>query len=562
MRLVIDKSLINLVILLVTMIPANIYSLQSTNNLSDDTVDPTIRILLITSPGEYAYEMAHVLDAMFGFDVDVTDTDQYAPLVDEYSYDGFVYMSGKYDVHPRGGLLKDMRETKKPVLWINYHAWLLGNDFFEAKGFVVNNVHSSDYTSLVSQVVYELSPTDTSEIIADSASVLYWLFTPSKQLVPAAVQSGNFTYLGYSPTLDTSRTDFNAFKSALNEAFGSIHSSGRKIWPDVESRIENARSDVFRTGIHLPVYVTKANKNKFPYDSDQLHSNLMRIKNSGAEWVSLVSVHYQDYVNSSKIYTDPERTATPELLSAVIDDAHKLGLMVRVFFVVNIAKPKNDEWRGFIRPKNKKLWWTSYNKHALKLATLAKDKGIESFVIGAELNSMQTDSDQWQRLVAKIRGDVGYRGLLGYQVNFDAMKLKWSDSLDFVGIAAYWPLAEERNPESDELNKSWLLIKEKLELWMENHPKVDLEFSEIGYVSQPYASVLPFSWNPFRGKTPSNDEQLKCYQALYKFLEDYKQIKGVHFFASTNEDVIENNLGYTPFGKPAQNVMNEIINLR
>jgi len=56
----------------------------------------------------------------------------------------------------------------------------------------------------------------------------------------------------------------------------------------------------------------------------------MRIKEIGAEWVSIVSVYYQEYVGSSRIYTDPERTPTADVLRVIIDDAQKQGTLVEV----------------------------------------------------------------------------------------------------------------------------------------------------------------------------------------------------------------------------------------
>jgi len=551
-----------LVLLFLSGLPFAQQLQSNIGNVSPAQANPVIRILIITSPGEYGFEMAKLLEDLFGFDVEVTDTDRYAPLIDEYVYDGFVYMAGKYNIPPKASLLEDMRKTNKPLLWINYHAWLLGSDFFHKKGFDVRDDYGKQYSHLLADVVSNLSPTDTTVIKAKGDKILYWLFNPNKGLEPAAAHSENFTYLGYSPTIDTSKADFRAFRSALNKAFGNISPSGYKSLSNYKQRLSSIRKDDFRTGIHLPVYVAGSTDVTHAYDSDYWHSNLIRIKETGAEWVSIVSVYYQEYVDSSRIYADPERTPRADVLRAIIDDAHKLGLHVRLYFVVNIAKPKKAEWRGFILPKNREHWWRSYQKFALLLAKLAKEKEVESFVLGAELNKMQRDAKGWQNLVSLVRNRVKYEGLLGYQVNYDALELMWAKSLDFVGIAAYWPLAGNRDPKLVELRESWSVIKNKLDTWIHQHPGVALEFSEIGYVSQPHTSEFPYTWKPFRGREQSTSEQLQCYQALYDFLFDYKAIKGVHIFASTEEDEVSGGRGYTPFGKPAQGVLEKIIDIR
>ena len=89
-----------------------------------------------------------------------------------------------------------------------------------------------------------------------------------------------------------------------------------------------------------------------------------------------------------------------------------------------------------------------------------------------------------------------------------------------------------------------------------------MEFTEVGYVSQPYSSVLPFSWKAHRGRRQSLSEQKEAYLSLLRYLRDQPKIAGIHIFASTEEDDVPENIGYTPFGKPAEYVVNDILRLR
>ena len=97
---------------------------------------------------------------------------------------------------------------------------------------------------------------------------------------------------------------------------------------------------------------------------------------------------------------------------------------------------------------------------------------------------------------------------------------------------------------------------------MAKNPSLRVEFTEVGYVSQPYSSVLPFSWKPHKGKSQSLSEQLLSYRALKEFLEHEQRIKGVHIFASTTGDDEPDSIDYTPFGKPAEKVMKQIMEIR
>jgi hypothetical protein len=183
-------------------------------------------------------------------------------------------------------------------------------------------------------------------------------------------------------------------------------------------------------------------------------------------------------------------------------------------------------------------------------------------MLGTEFTSMQGDTEEWRELIAALRTDAGYRGLIGYGVNYNSTRVDWLDALDFFGISAYWPLSDRRDPDLATLMRSWSSIDAMLRRWKASHPNVALELGEIGYVSQPYASVLPFSWKAHRGAQQSLIEQLRCYESLRAFLSTATYIAGVHFFASTAEDTDPASRGYTPFGKPAEAVMKRILRMR
>ena len=97
---------------------------------------------------------------------------------------------------------------------------------------------------------------------------------------------------------------------------------------------------------------------------------------------------------------------------------------------------------------------------------------------------------------------------------------------------------------------------------MKKHPSLRVEFTEVGYSSQLYSSVYPFSWKSSKAETQSLTEQLQSYRSLHQFLKREPKIKGVHIFASTEEDDDPASIGYTPFGKPAEKVVKQIMQIR
>lgn len=525
------------------------------------------KLLIVTAEASrvQARGLAALLGDHFAFQVSILSTDEYAPGTDERAHDGFIYLGSHYPTAPKPGFLQDIANTKKPVLWIGYHGWLLDDAFLRHKEMRIQDRHSTVYDSVVLRSVEPLPPTDTTWIEAPERAVLYWLYDAARlRTLPGAVRFGNFTYVSYFPSFDATKPDFGAFLAALRATFGGGPPPPGPL-PRYEERLGAARADRFRTGIHLPIYVATTTNTAVGYDSERLHARLARIREAGAEWVTLSQIYYQDGLRAADIRAAPELTPSFVSLRNVVRDAHAVGLMVRLSVVVNLAEGTAgpNDWRGMIRPAQADAWWRSFRDLVLRAAEFARDNEVESLNVGAELNAMQVDAPRWRELVWAVKEEAGFRGLVGYQVNFDALdSMAWADELDYIAIAAYWPLAANRDPSLAELSRSWAKIGGILANWLRRHPQVGIEFGEIGYASQPYASVLPYSWKPDRGRAQSLQEQLKCYQSLERFLAGQRLVAGVHFFASTAEDFDPKSIGYTPFGKPAGEVMTRILRSR
>lgn len=525
--------------------------------------------LLVVAPDITRPEVQELVDFLyeeFVVDISRVNSADYAPIIDEWAHDGFVYFGSDYFLVPGKGFFEDMARTSKPVLWINYHAWNLDREALARKGLSMRDRHSLEFTKMNFSGAVPLQPTDTSWVGAHNpAKILYWLYDDDwSKALPGAVVSGNLSYVSYIPSLDPSKPDFPAFEAAAHASLDRLRAEAEPRQTN-EERLQNARDDEFRAGIHLPNIFSGDGTGVISYDSPDLHANLMRIKNAGADWVTIGQTFYQEGIRASQIKTDSSRTISFAALANIVSDAHKLGLHVRLSVIVNLTEKSRgpNDWRGFIRPTNPANWWKEYRIIVLKAAKFAADNGVESFNIGAELNAMQVDSREWRDLVSAVRDVVGYRGLIGYQVNFDALDtMSWGDALDYLSISAYWPLAEDRNASLSEMITSWNGIGDLLAEWTQAHPGVELEFGEIGYASQPYAAVMPYSWRPHRAGEQDLMEQLDSYLSLADFLRKHPEIAGVGIFASTWEDMDPNSIGYSPFGKPAGEVLERIMKLR
>ena len=547
-------------------VASSITSLVS-NPVTSPLVPMTGNRVLVVAPKEALAEAQHlsaVVSSLLPLDIHVSTNQAYAPGIDERFYDGFIYLGSRYEKPPKTGLLADMAATTKPVLWIGYHAWLLEKPALLANGIHIYDQHSDIYNLIVTYVTAALPATDTTRVEAPNKRVLSWLYDASRlQPIPGAVQVDHFTYLAYFPALIPTAADFGAFQTALVATFGR-QPPAAKPQPSFDQRVAAARTDPYWGGVHLPIYVSHSHGQVVGYDADQLHANLLRIVDAGGEWLTISQIYYQDGITASQIYADPLLTPRFASIQNLVQDAQKLGLRVRLSPITNISEASRaaNQWRGMIRPAQLSSWWSSYREMMITAAKFARDNHIEALNIGAELTAMQQDQAQWRALIETVRSEVGYTGLIGYQVNFDQhsrASLAWADALDYLGIAAYWPIAGDRDPDPQELKNSWQVIGEQLTHWLADQTIKRLEFGELGYVNQPYTSVYPYSWKPHRGGRPGPEEQLNCYEALEWFLARYPQVSGIHIFASTEEDMIPDSIGYSPFGKPAEAAVRRIL---
>src|SRR5690606_36827146 len=96
----------------------------------------------------------------------------------------------------------------------------------------------------------------------------------------------------------------------------------------------------------------------------------------------------------------------------------------------------------------------------------------------------------WTDLVGKVR-EV-YKGKLTYAANWDeyANTPFWGE-LDYIGVNAYFPLCERRNPTTETLRKGWQPWKTKMMALAEQLDRPIL-FTEFGYRSMDYTGKKPW----------------------------------------------------------------------
>lgn len=298
-------------------------------------------------------------------------------------------------------------------------------------------------------------------------------------------------------------------------------------------------------------------------DDQQAYDALVdEIAKTGANTVCLTVTGLQDNAGSAHIATKPSRTPADARLASLIDHAHKQGLQVVLMPLVLLENARSGEWRGKINPTKDGHswddWWKDYDAFILHYAQVAQEAGVEMFMVGSELISVESQTEHWTSLIAQVR--QGYHGLLSYSANWDHYKaVGYWDKLDAVGLTSYYELSKKPNPTVDELVEAWKPIKQQILAWQAkvNRPVL---FTELGWPNQKTAAE--FAWDYYRSpKDPDPALQRACFEAFFRTWADEKALAGYVIWewrTSLGQKTDANSdTSYCPKDKPAMEIIGQ-----
>ncbi|MEE1610277.1 glycoside hydrolase family 113 [Microvirga sp. CF3016] len=204
-------------------------------------------------------------------------------------------------------------------------------------------------------------------------------------------------------------------------------------------------------------------------------------------------------------------------------------------------------WRAEITPggadfSQAKEWFASYKAMMVEYAKVAQEAGAEMICVGTEMNSMidptkvcsdgKSYTQKWVEIIDAVR--AVYSGKVTYAATYDTvMKVGFWDKVDYIGTDAYIPSSLVNNPTVDQIVDAW--VKPHFNSWVrdlhggksvvdyykalsEQYGKKVI-FTEVGYKSMDGANKDP---GVFGGSgTYDPQEQVDCYEALYKVMENY-----------------------------------------
>lgn len=202
-------------------------------------------------------------------------------------------------------------------------------------------------------------------------------------------------------------------------------------------------------------------------------------------------------------------------------------------------------------------WEADYRRFMMHYARLAQNVGADVLVIGTELHrAAESRADFWRQLAADVR--TVYDGKLTYAANWYAEYegIQFWDALDFVGVQAYFPLANAENPSMEALREGWGQHRARLQRIHERTGRPVL-FTELGYRSAPSAAAKPWEW-------PERDEeqvagadtlQARCYRAFFEVMTDTPWFAGAILWKYQALPERRHPTGFSPQGRLAERVI-------
>ncbi len=294
------------------------------------------------------------------------------------------------------------------------------------------------------------------------------------------------------------------------------------------------------------------------YEGDGPLLALDRLEDTNASWVSVLVTGYQETIHTTSIDFAGPGTPTDASVERIIRRAHDLGLKVMLKPHVDLAND-SEHYRGEIgpdfTPADWAAWFSSYRPFILHYAAMAESAGCELFCVGCELGTTAVHQTEWRAIVAAVRGV--YAGPLTYadnQVESDLDAVDWWDAVDFIGQDAYPTLTQVVAPTVDDLLGGWTSFRAKLQQLSDRWGK-PLILTEIGCRSILGGAQNPWDWQ--RQGPVDLTVQANFYEAACRAVEGRSWLRGMYWWqwSPDPDDGGTNDTGYTPHGKPAEDVL-------
>ena len=310
-----------------------------------------------------------------------------------------------------------------------------------------------------------------------------------------------------------------------------------------------------RAGVGLGLFATDPDWNYGPLIDE--------IAALGASDVLVVVPWYQYDVHATVIQPRPGYSPTLPTVLRTLEQVRAAGLRASLMPIVLLQHTEHaKQWRGVLEPTVRggdatARWFRSYTDFLLAHAVLAERAGAERLVVGSELLSMEGERALWLDLIGRTRRI--FTGRLLYSANWDHFrKVTFWDALDEIGVNGYFRLAADgERPDHDAVVAAWDEPLADLQA-LRAEVGLPLLLTEIGYASKVSAAAKP--WCVCPSEAPDQELQATLLDAFLTVVdrEDAAGTAPIDGFFLWNwfGHGGPNDGGFTPRGKPAEDVLN------
>lgn len=199
-------------------------------------------------------------------------------------------------------------------------------------------------------------------------------------------------------------------------------------------------------------------------------------------------------------------------VAATIQMAHDKGLKVMLKPHVWVASGAYTGDFDLSTDADWQLYEKDFAAYVLTYARVADSLQVEMYCIATEMDNFINKRPQfWQSLIEQVR--KVYKGPLTYAANWGHYQQpRFWQSLDFIGVDAYFPLSKDPRPSLQMIREGWTPHLKQLEDFAAQHQKPIL-FTELGYRSMDYATDKP--WESHRAAPENQTVQADAYAAFF-----------------------------------------------
>ncbi|QIP12725.1 hypothetical protein G8759_08845 [Spirosoma aureum] len=195
-----------------------------------------------------------------------------------------------------------------------------------------------------------------------------------------------------------------------------------------------------------------------------------------------------------------------------------------------------------------------YAQYILHFAKIADSLHIDLYCITTELDRFAVARPAfWQGLIKQVRQI--YKGQLTYAANWDRYEqIPFWQQLDFIGVDAYFPISDKREPSIGELTRGWKKHLTVLQQMSSQWQKPIL-FTEFGYRSCDHTAQRP--WESETDCKANPAAQANAYAAMLEAVWPQPWFAGGFlwkWFLEIEPRHRERDQ-YSPQGKPAEQVL-------